>query len=387
MKTKLHLLSLLILPTLLTSCPEKGGSNAASLHVAICQPENLTDIPPLMDSLKNALTENKQAVSAGLEVSVIVADEDIVTIPAPEMENVMMKLFGSDTPYALGKKLEAHLAAVEESLKAHCPAKPVGLVTLKSAPTTLYGGEDYVVWALHGGAKNLWSGAAKAPKAVVADAEALAATLDAASTRNLLVLNSSVKPPTVIAAKKPMKKAPTVAKDKTLPAAAPKPTAAQAPVPPNTQGSTVVLNVGTSMRETSAPSTPPGLSAVGFDHAELFDTILHDTGVIAPKDKQQLIQDAERIKVLRERFEFQVVIISRADKQKGSTKDRNQELSEQRARICKAILIEQGVPVHDNIFIGDEDAEGISEKDRGTQIHLLNKTPRANAKLGETASR
>jgi outer membrane protein OmpA-like peptidoglycan-associated protein len=387
MKTKLHLLSLLLIPALLTSCPEKGGSSTSALRVAVCQPESLETVPTLMDSLKHALAENKQAGSAGLEVRVIVSEDEIVTIPAPKVESVMVNLFGPSTPYALQKKLEAHLAAVEERLKAGCPAKPVSLATLKSAPQALYGAEDYVVWALQGDARSVWSGAEKTPKAVVTDAETLAATLDAASTQNLLVLNSSVKAPVVIAAKKPVKKVPVVAKAKAVPVSAPKAPAPQAPMPAAAQGSTVVLNVGAPMRETSASGVSHSQSAIGFDHAELFDTILHDSGMSAPRDKQQIIQDAERLKALREHYEFQVVIISRADKQKGSTKDRNQQLSEQRARICKAMLIEQGVPVHDCVFIGDDAAEGTSERDRGTQIHLLNKKPRGEAKSGNTASR
>ncbi len=118
----------------------------------------------------------------------------------------------------------------------------------------------------------------------------------------------------------------------------------------------------------------------------IFISIPHEVGS-AHIDQEEMILKAGEIKRLRSQFDFLVLLICRADRLKGSTPDRNQQLSELRARVCEAALTELGVPVDKTICIGDALAEGVSDLERGTAIYLVNKTAKPGTEVGKTASR
>jgi outer membrane protein OmpA-like peptidoglycan-associated protein len=148
----------------------------------------------------------------------------------------------------------------------------------------------------------------------------------------------------------------------------------------------VIVNVG---RDDNKAATPDKKTHIELpnDAERIGKPIRFERGQSTPLNKAELERIVRELRDMKARFEFRVVLTSRADIEKGSTPDRNQELSEQRANVCRAYMLENGISVHQVVCIGSSLAESTAEHERQVIFHVIDKVERKVPDAARTVSR
>lgn len=406
----------LIIALSMTACVDQSARNGSngkpdSATVIVTQPSTPENISTVVDTLRETFTRVAEATNGAQvpnpHLSILTADGKTIEVSAPKVTDA---LFGENTPKARQARLEGHLQALADKLAAGCTPKAVPVQAVKTAVASTKNAAPFQVWAA-GGGLNPWSTKDANPPRFIEDRETFASNLTEAAMQNqhFLILSDA----TGVEAAKPKAK-PVPAKVAKAQAEPVQPTIKPAPESPpavepkgvgitSTEtklatadqtkpphvimqpGGSVIVNVG---RDTD--KAVPGVAATRIelpDGAKLVgEPIRFDQGKATPLNKADLERIARELETLKARFDFRIVLTSRADVEKGSTPNRNQQLSEQRADVCKAFMLEHGIQVHQIICIGDALAESTAEHERQVSFYMIDKTERKIPDAAKTAS-
>jgi outer membrane protein OmpA-like peptidoglycan-associated protein len=402
----------LSIPACVDHSARSGASGKSdSATVIITQPSTPENIGTVVDTLLESLTRVAEATSGAQvpnpHLSILTADGKTLDVSAPKLES---GFFGENTPKARQARLEGHLKALADKLTAGCTTRVVPVQIVKTAVASAKDGSLCQVWAA-GGGLNPWSTKDTNPPRFIEDRETFAGQLYAAAVQNqhFLILTDATgveaaRPKVMPAPPKVAKAKPAPAKPKPTPAPvasiAPDPkqgeVAAKSPATPTTApnqpphmvmqpGGSVIVNVGRDDDKAGSPSKAARIELPN-DAERIGEPIRFERGQSTPLNKEELERIVRELRNMKARFEFRVVLSSRADIEKGSTPGRNQELSEQRANVCRAYMLENGISVHQVVCIGSSLAESTAEHERQVIFHVIDKVERKVPDVAKTAS-